>query len=80
MEVDRGGRRELEIVESTFHRRRNQYGRMKADDAKRLKELTLLRTSVRSVSGNVRLRVPQSVARYFGKGTSVKVVVHRCEL
>ena len=30
---------QLEIVESTFHRWRNQYGGMKADDAKQLKEL-----------------------------------------
>ena len=29
----------LEISEQTFHRRRNQYGGMKASDAKRLKEL-----------------------------------------
>jgi transposase-like protein len=29
----------LEISENTFHRWRNQYGGMKADDAKRLKEL-----------------------------------------
>ena len=29
----------LEISEQTFHRWRNQYGGMKADDAKRLKEL-----------------------------------------
>ena len=29
----------LEITEPTFHRWRNQYGGMKADDAKRLKEL-----------------------------------------
>ena len=29
----------LEITENTFHRWRNQYGGMKADDAKRLKEL-----------------------------------------
>jgi transposase-like protein len=29
----------LEICEQTFHRWRNQYGGMKADDAKRLKEL-----------------------------------------
>ena len=35
----RGGRRHLEITESTWHRWRNQYGGMKADDAKRLKEL-----------------------------------------
>jgi putative transposase len=31
--------RDLEITESTWHRWRNQYGGMKADDAKRLKEL-----------------------------------------
>jgi putative transposase len=31
--------KELEISEQTFHRWRNQYGGMKADDAKRLKGL-----------------------------------------
>ncbi len=31
--------RELEISENTYHRWRNQYGGMKTDDAKRLKEL-----------------------------------------
>ncbi len=31
--------KELEISEQTFHRWRAQYGGMKADDAKRLKEL-----------------------------------------
>ncbi len=31
--------RHLEIAESTWHRWQNQYGGMKADDAKRLKEL-----------------------------------------
>jgi transposase-like protein len=31
--------RHLEVTESTFHRWRNQYGGMKADDAKRMKEL-----------------------------------------
>lgn len=31
--------RQLEISEQTYHRWRNQYGGMKADDAKRLKEL-----------------------------------------
>jgi len=29
----------LEIAEATYHRWRNQYGGMKADDVKRLKEL-----------------------------------------
>ena len=31
--------RQLEITESTWHRWKNQYGGMKANDAKRLKEL-----------------------------------------
>src|SRR3954470_6942772 len=31
--------RALEVSENTFHRWRNQYGGMKGDDAKRLKEL-----------------------------------------
>jgi putative transposase len=31
--------RKLGISEATFHRWRNQYGRMKSDDMKRLKEL-----------------------------------------
>jgi putative transposase len=31
--------KQLEISEQTFHRWRNQFGGMKADDAKRLKEL-----------------------------------------
>jgi putative transposase len=31
--------KELGISENTYHRWRNQYGGMKADDAKRLKEL-----------------------------------------
>ena len=31
--------RHLEITESTWHRWRNQYGGMKADDAKKLREL-----------------------------------------
>ena len=33
--------RALEVSEQTYHRWRNQYGGMKADDAKRLKELEL---------------------------------------
>ena len=32
---------QLEVVEATFHRWRNQYGGMKANDAKRLKELEI---------------------------------------
>ena len=32
---------QLEFAEATFHRWRNQYGGMKADEAKRLKELEI---------------------------------------
>ena len=31
--------RQLEVTEATYHRWRNRFGGMKADDAKRLKEL-----------------------------------------
>ena len=31
--------KQLEVSETTFHRWRNQYGGLKADDAKRLREL-----------------------------------------
>ena len=34
------GRQAPEISEQTYHRWRNQYGRLKADDAKHLKELS----------------------------------------
>jgi len=41
--------RSLEITESTFHRWRNQYGGMKADDAKRLKELEKENTRLKRI-------------------------------
>ena len=41
--------RHLEISESTFHRWRNQYGGMKADDAKRLKELERENTRLKKI-------------------------------
>jgi putative transposase len=41
--------RELEITESTWHRWRNQYGGMKADDAKRLKELERENTRLKKI-------------------------------
>ena len=34
-----GAAKQVEISEQTYHRWRNQYGGMKADDAKRLREL-----------------------------------------
>ena len=41
--------RHLEITESTWHRWRNQYGGMKADDAKRLKELERENTRLKKI-------------------------------
>ena len=39
----------LEISENTFHRWRNQYGGMKATDAKRLKELERENASLKQI-------------------------------
>lgn len=41
--------KELGISEQTFHRWRNQYGGMKADDAKRLKELERENTRLKAI-------------------------------
>jgi transposase-like protein len=41
--------KELGISEQTFHRWRNQYGGMKADDAKRLKELERENASLKAI-------------------------------
>lgn len=39
----------MEVSEATFHRWRNQYGGMKADDAKRLKELERENASLKAI-------------------------------
>src|ERR1035437_7148811 len=41
--------RHLEITESTWHRWRNQYGGMKANDAKKLKELEHEKTRLKRI-------------------------------
>jgi transposase-like protein len=41
--------RHLEITESTWHRWRNQYGGMKANDAKKLKELERENTRLKRI-------------------------------
>jgi transposase-like protein len=41
--------KELEVSEQTFHRWRNQYGGMKADDVKRLKELERENTRLKTI-------------------------------
>jgi putative transposase len=45
----------LEVSEQTFHRWRNQYGGMKADDAKRLKELELENARLKRIVTNLEL-------------------------
>jgi hypothetical protein len=45
----------LAISEQTFHRWRNQYGGMKADEAKRLKELELENRRLKQVVADLTL-------------------------
>ena len=49
--------RALEISENTFHRWRAQYGGMKADDAKRLKELERENRSLKAIVADQALEV-----------------------
>jgi putative transposase len=45
----------LEVSEQTFHRWRNQYGGMKADEARRLKELEMENTRLKKIVANLSL-------------------------
>jgi len=47
----------LEISEQTYHRWRNQYGGMKAQDAKRLKELARENSSLKAIVADQALEV-----------------------
>ncbi len=49
--------RELGISEQTFHRWRNQYGGMKGDDVKRLKELERENSSLKAIVADQALEV-----------------------
>src|SRR5438045_8954259 len=49
--------KELEISEQTYHRWRNQYGGMKAQDAKRLKELERENKQLKAIVADQALRV-----------------------
>ena len=49
--------RQLEITESTWHRRRNQYGGMKVNDAKLLKELQKENTQLNRIVANQALDI-----------------------
>ncbi len=47
----------LEVSENTFHRWRAQYGGMKADDVKRLKELERENSSLKRIVANKELEI-----------------------
>jgi putative transposase len=47
----------LQISEQTFHRWRNQYGGMKADDVKRLKELEAENANLKAIVADKELEV-----------------------
>ncbi len=47
----------LEISEQTYHRWRNQYGGLKADDAKRLKELANENTALKRIVADKELEI-----------------------
>ena len=49
--------KELGISEQTFHRWRNQYGGMKADEAKRLKELERENATLKRIVADKELEV-----------------------
>ena len=55
----------LEVSEQTFHRWRNQYGGMKAQDAKRLKELERENASLKAIVADqaLEVRVPEEISR-----------------
>ena len=47
----------LEVAEATYHRWRNQFGGMKADDVKRLKELEVENTRLKRIVADQVLEV-----------------------
>jgi transposase-like protein len=49
--------KELGLSEQTYHRWRNQYGGMKADDAKRLKELERENARLKAIVADQALEV-----------------------
>jgi transposase-like protein len=58
--------RELEITESTFHRWRNQFGGMKADDAKRLRQLESENARLKKIVADKELEI--DVLREVSRG------------
>jgi len=49
--------KELEVSENTFHRWRAQYGGMKADDVKRLKELERENSQLKRIVADKELEI-----------------------
>ncbi len=49
--------RHLEVTEATYHRWRNRYGGMKADDAKRLRELERENTRLKRIVADKELEI-----------------------
>jgi transposase-like protein len=58
--------RQLEITQSTWHRWRNQYGGMKANDAKRLKEFEKENARLKRIVANQAL--DNDMLRYIAEG------------
>ena len=58
--------RQLEITESTWHRWKNQYGGMKVNDAKRLKELEKENTQLKRIVANQAL--DNDMLRFIAEG------------
>ena len=63
--------KELEVSEATYHRWRVQYGGMKADDVKRLKELELENTRLKRIVADQSLEV--QALKEIAKGTGEPV-------
>ena len=61
----------LEISEQTFHRWRNQYGGMKAEEAKRLKELDQENKRLKSIL--------RSIGRHARNATKTHQIAVMCE-
>lgn len=58
--------RQLEITESTWHRWKNQFGGMKADEAKRLKELERENARLKRIVADQALDI--DMLRYLSQG------------
>ena len=60
--------RQLEITESTWHRWKNQYGGMKASDAKRLKELEIENGRLNRIVADQALDIDIDMLKHIAEG------------